>query len=543
MAFFQVTILNESTRHRIPLSLSPTSTIKQLQEKITDRTSLAAIKQLLIYRNKPLLKLQLSLQDYGITRNSEILLRISHCDANPEVPIELSSIPPMALYYMCINSETDIETQLHCITLLMQEAMYIKNNNKMPQLITSLFDQSKIDPNRLQLIEQLSDKTGYRQQFFDIKNADVIELLNDFCDPCQHFTVLQIVNKLLHSYCKPPGSYFLSDAYSQQRKKSKLVNDAVISKLNLLLMYCGHEHIIKTVLDSYNELITEGTSANNMSKLMKYSKENADLLKIQYIGKIDADNKLFDNFMRDFEQQYNTEVAKVVVDVIGKYYHCYKDQKQKEYNLMQRIITLAGLHNGYSDDIRHKALTLIHKITRYGNDRLVAEIIYEYQLLLTLRVVLEKNYKRDYGIMNIVTGTIYNCVVTDQYCLFSYDVLVPMVKILMDKKHNEESVIYAVNIVRENIPNSKLYDLVINYTLIESVVGFMEGKQWNKDAVKTCIEILECFLEKQVMGISKVCVEKIKGINQKSNVLKHIGVVDQEVYRRLQRIIRIYFGD
>ena len=97
---WQLKIINIAQGNRFHIYINEISTIRQIKEVIYAAQNISVNEQHLTFRNKPLFKDNLTLQDYGAAYNKDCELHLFYisCDQRPDIPQSLKRLHPKEVY-------------------------------------------------------------------------------------------------------------------------------------------------------------------------------------------------------------------------------------------------------------------------------------------------------------------------------------------------------------------------------------------------------------------------------------------------------------
>ena len=94
--------------------------VHKIKQAIADKVGIAVHIQRLLFHNKPLLKDNLTLRDYGAKyvknkhNKCELQLLFTLSDLHPDIPRYLKCQHPLNLYQKCLSSQSDTKAQKVC---------------------------------------------------------------------------------------------------------------------------------------------------------------------------------------------------------------------------------------------------------------------------------------------------------------------------------------------------------------------------------------------------------------------------------------------
>ena len=388
--------------------------------------------------------------------------------------------------------------------------------------VSSSFDGVYDDIDKLILFEAL--------QIPAIPTDKILSKFKPLCDPCSSPRALLFVSKRLLQFCK-----FID------RMQATNVDNELLRQLNVLLMYSESNEVVGRAIQSYNYLMRNN---DLIDMILEQSKESEQIISVQYLDKMERDQKIFQYYIRDIEQSMNSKIHEGVDDIISRYYYCHS--LHDSYHLIPRLIDYTKINNGYSSQTRYWTLKCIHKVSRVNNVDILNDLIHKNQLLLTLKIALKYYVQKDgQSEIEMICNTIRQCVSFDNYCLFSYDMLDTIIEpFVLESTRSDcrEAVMSILNVIKDKIPTSKWKYLLMQYPVISGLCKYLKQWRWTESRIETTLSVIEYLLGVRKDDIGIFCIEQIKQFSEKI-VFRELRASDDEIASTLTRIIHLYFTD
>eukprot|EP01083_Nonionella_stella_P002136 6159_1 len=403
--------------------------------------------------------------------------------------------------------------------------------------ILSLIDEAHEDPNALNALYALKHDCMEMQEdeHRDVSvNEMILTKMWCFLHPCCD---RDIVRKSL---------IIVSHIAAMESTESVVptrIAEQLLYQLSLLIVYDDH-HVLDAVLESYCQLINEQHTDSNVIDMIIHSRAPDNVIASVYAKKNSQNILLIYGYLQRESREKPNTFSSDVVNMIFDYFGSYKNM---QFDIRQRLMDLVVFE--YYGNVRSNALKLLHHITRWGDRSLVHGIIYDQNLLATIKEILTDAQERPPDELEWCCWIIQNLCLEHVEALYVFDVIDPVINVIRQTRNHKVGipVIYSVSKMKNHCNDAQLKAMIEESKLIENWEVFIDTifaeTEFNENVVNVlgdAFDIIRYLLSIEEFNIGRLCFDKVSAFwpTMKTKIKLYCETQNQQMKNTIELKLR-----